>query len=118
MKAKKNNFVFSRWHIVSLVAASGLVAPFAHAATALSNGVAVKFSGALHSQTVFQITVPAGAKNLTFNTSGGPGDDDLYEKFNAVPTTSAYDNRSITSTSSESIAIANSFAITITQAVA
>lgn len=50
--------------------------------------------GAANSETVFKITVPAGAKNLVITTTGGIADADLYVKQGGVPTTSSYDCRS------------------------
>jgi hypothetical protein len=60
----------------------------------LQNGVPVtNLSGALNSQTNFTMNVPAGATNLSFVTSGGTGDADLYVRFGAAPTLSTYDCR-------------------------
>lgn len=39
------------------------------------------------------VVVPAGAKNLVIQISGGIGDVDLYVKFGQVPTTASYDCR-------------------------
>jgi PKD repeat protein len=63
--------------------------------TVLSNGVAkTGLSGATGSSTVYTLSVPAGATGLSFVTSGGSGDADLYVKFGSAPTTSSYDCRS------------------------
>jgi len=60
----------------------------------LSNGVPVSgISGALNSQQFWTMSVPAGATNLSFQTSGGTGDADLYVRFGSAPTTSVYDCR-------------------------
>nr|WP_255783936.1 S8 family peptidase [Lysobacter chinensis] len=59
----------------------------------LEKGVPVNVSGASGSETRYTFTVPAGASNLSFNTSGGSGDADLYVRFGAAPTTSTYDCR-------------------------
>ncbi|WP_220480984.1 S8 family peptidase [Marilutibacter penaei] len=59
----------------------------------LQKGVPVSVNGASGSQTRYTFTVPAGATNLTFTTSGGSGDADLYVRFGAAPTTSTYDCR-------------------------
>lgn len=63
---------------------------------ALANGVPVSgISGASDSETRFTIDVPAGARNLVVRTSGGTGDPDLYVRIGTVPTTNAYDCRSV-----------------------
>ncbi|WP_305885089.1 S8 family serine peptidase [Pleionea sp. CnH1-48] len=60
----------------------------------LSKGVPVSGIGATQGDVVhYYIDVPAGASNLTFDTSGGSGDADLYVRFGAEPTTSQYDCR-------------------------
>jgi serine protease len=45
---------------------------------------------------IYTLSVPAGAKDLHFYTTGGSGDADLYVKYGAVPTSSAYDCKSDT----------------------
>ncbi len=50
-------------------------------------------SGARSSKAYYTLVVPAGATGLTFETSGGTGDVDLYVRFGAQPTTSSYDCR-------------------------
>jgi hypothetical protein len=60
----------------------------------LQNGVPVTgLSGGTGSQQSWTFTVPAGASNLTFQTSGGTGDADLYVRSGAAPTTAVYDCR-------------------------
>jgi carboxypeptidase T len=60
----------------------------------LTNGVPVTgISGAANSEQTWTLAVPAGASNLSFVTSGGTGDMDLYVKFGSAPTTSSYDCR-------------------------
>lgn len=49
--------------------------------------------GARNEELQFAFDVPAGAKSVTIQTSGGTGDADLYVKFGAKPTTSSYDYR-------------------------
>ena len=59
----------------------------------LTNGVPVtNLSGAASSALYYRIAVPAG-KTLTIKASGGTGDVDLYTRFGARPTTSAYSCR-------------------------
>ncbi|RJG49898.1 pre-peptidase C-terminal domain-containing protein [Motilimonas pumila] len=41
----------------------------------------------------FTIVIPAGAKNLTINISGGSGDADLYVKHGSSPSSNSYDCR-------------------------
>jgi vibriolysin len=75
---------------------------------ALTNGVAqTGISGAAKAEMFYTLDVPAGATNLTFNTSGGTGDADLFVKFGSDPSTSVYDCNSTTSTSTESCTISN-----------
>ena len=76
-------------------------------ATELQNGVAVSASGASQSQTFYTLEVPAGATNLSFNTSGGSGDVDLYVKAGSAPTTASYDCRPYIDGNNESCPIAN-----------
>ncbi len=76
--------------------------------TPLNSGVPVSgLSGASGSERFFSLQVPAGATNLTFTTSGGTGDMDLYVSFGAPPTTSTYDCRPYQSGNNESCAISN-----------
>ena len=53
----------------------------------LTNGVPVAIAGATGSQTYFSLVVPAGASQVSFTTSGGTGDLDLYVKWGEAPTT-------------------------------
>lgn len=75
---------------------------------ALSNGTSVtNLSGAKGEMLKFWIDVPAGAANLTFVTSGGSGDGDLYYKFGSEPTTGSYGGRSWNTGNGESLAVAS-----------
>ena len=47
------------------------------------------------------MSVPSGATNLQFQTSGGTGDADLYVRFGAAPTTTTYDCRPFLGDSNE-----------------
>jgi serine protease len=77
-------------------------------AFALTNGVGMTGqSGAAGTQQFFSLAVPAGATNLTFTTTGGSGDADLYVRFNALPTTSTYDCRPYLNGNEESCPIAS-----------
>ena len=55
----------------------------------------------------YTITVPAGAKNLVIDTSGGSGDADLYVQLGAEPTTSSYLCRPYRAGNVESCSFAN-----------
>ncbi len=74
----------------------------------LSNGVAVTgLSGSAGSELRYTLDVPSGATDLSFVTSSGDPDADLYVRFGSAPTTSSYDCRSWTSTSNETCNISN-----------
>jgi PKD repeat protein len=76
-------------------------------ANVLTNGVAVTgISGASKSNQYWTMTVPAGATNLKFVTSGGSGDADLYARFGSQPTTASYDCKSAGATNAETCNIA------------
>ena len=73
----------------------------------LQNGVPVTGLSATTNNSVnYTMSVPAGATNLVFQTSGGTGDADLYVRFGAAPTTSTFTCRSWTSTNNETCTIA------------
>jgi|GEM_PF-659626 len=75
--------------------------------TALTNGVAAtNLSAATGGQLAFTLAVPAGATGLSFKTSGGTGDADLYVKFGSAPTTTSYDCRPYVSGNTETCTIA------------
>ncbi len=59
----------------------------------LSNGVPVNLASAAGTWIRYTMAVPAGATNLSFALSGGTGDGDMYVKFGAAPTETAYDCR-------------------------
>ncbi len=69
--------------------------------SALENNVSVSISGPSKSEKMFTFEVPAEATSLSFNTSGGSGDADLYIRFGAEPTLSVYDCKGTSSTSTE-----------------
>jgi len=63
-------------------------------ANVLSNGVPVNnLAAATGAALDYTMTVPAGATNLKFVTSGGTGDMDMYVKFGSAPTDTSYDCR-------------------------
>jgi serine protease len=58
---------------------------------ALTKGVPVSnLSAATGASLFYTMVVPAGSTNLTFTTSGGTGDADMYVQFGANPTDSSY----------------------------
>ncbi len=60
----------------------------------LTRGVAVTgLSASSGTAVTYTFAVPAGASNVTVNTSGGSGDADLYVKLGSAPTDSSYDCR-------------------------
>ncbi|HEX3127848.1 MAG TPA: PPC domain-containing protein, partial [Thermoanaerobaculia bacterium] len=68
----------------------------------LQNGVPVtNLAGGLGSQQFWTMSVPSGASNLQFQTSGGTGDADLYVRFGSAPTLTTYDCGPVTSDNSE-----------------
>lgn len=72
----------------------------------LSSGVPVSLgSMATNATKTYTISVPAGKTTLTFKTSGGTGDIDIYAKFGIAPTTTSYDSKSDGSTNTETITI-------------
>ncbi len=74
----------------------------------LQNGVTVSgLSAATNGKLYYTMTVPAGASNLKFVTSGGSGDGDLYVRFGSQPTTSSYDCRSWNTGNSETCTISS-----------
>ncbi|HEX8363636.1 MAG TPA: pre-peptidase C-terminal domain-containing protein, partial [Longimicrobium sp.] len=74
----------------------------------LQNGVAVSgLSGATGSEQFWTISVPAGATNLQFQTSGGTGDADIYVRHGSAPTTSTYDCGPVTSDNNETCTFAS-----------
>jgi len=75
--------------------------------TALTNGVPVTgISATTGNSANFTLVVPAGASNLTFTTSGGTGDADMYVKFGSAPTDTVYDCRPYKSGNAETCTFA------------
>jgi vibriolysin len=74
----------------------------------LTNGVAVTgISGATGSDQYWTMTVPAGQSTLTFTTSGGTGDVDLYVQVGSQPTKSSYQCRPYINGNAETCTITN-----------
>ncbi|GMV28281.1 MAG: hypothetical protein AMXMBFR59_04060 [Rhodanobacteraceae bacterium] len=62
-------------------------------------------SAATGSSLAYTMAVPSGATNLTFTTSGGTGDADLFVRFGSAPTDTVYDCKSEGSTNAETCTI-------------
>lgn len=76
--------------------------------TVLSNGVAQTSLGATKDDALtFTLAVPADAIDLTFNSTGGSGDADMYVKFGASASSSSNDCKSESGNSTESCSIAS-----------
>jgi vibriolysin len=70
--------------------------------TELENEVPVdSLSGAPGSEIFFSLEVPEGTSELSFITSGGNGDADLYVRYGDLPTNSTFDCYSVSVTSDE-----------------
>ncbi|MBC3872522.1 M20/M25/M40 family metallo-hydrolase [Undibacterium flavidum] len=76
------------------------------ATTALTKDVSVAVSGAANAQANYSFVVPSGASNLTFKTSGGTGDLDIYTQLGSLPTTTSYLQKSDGANNTETITIA------------
>ncbi|MBL8301068.1 MAG: proprotein convertase P-domain-containing protein [Rhodanobacteraceae bacterium] len=63
-------------------------------------------SAATGAALAYTMAVPSGATNLTFTTSGGTGDADLFVRFGSAPTDTVYDCKSDGSTNAETCTIA------------
>ena len=74
----------------------------------LTKGVpATGLSASTGNDVVYTMVVPSGASNLTFTSSGGTGDADMYVKFGSAPTDSSYDCRPYKSGNAESCSYAS-----------
>lgn len=60
----------------------------------LTNGVPLSgLSAAINASVNYTLQVPAGASNLSIQSSGGSGDGDLYVRYGSAPTTATFDCR-------------------------
>lgn len=76
--------------------------------TTLENGTAkTGLAASTGEELHYTMEVPAGATDLSFVTSGGSGDGDLYVKFGSKPTTSSYDCRPYRNGNAETCDISN-----------
>lgn len=75
-------------------------------ATALANGVAVNgITSAVGTYLIYSLEVPAGRTSVTFTTSGGTGDADLFVKLGAIPSSTNADCKSEGATTAENCVI-------------
>ncbi|MGX5175116.1 S8 family serine peptidase [Aliikangiella sp. IMCC44653] len=73
----------------------------------LTKGVPeTNLSGATGEELMYQMEVPAGATDLSFNMSGGSGDADLYVRFGSLPDSTSYDCRPYTAGNNETCSFA------------
>lgn len=90
----------------AVAAASGGTPP-PSGGSELTSGKAVVASGAKSSETTYTLNVPAGSTKVTFTTSGGSGDVDMYVKAGSKATTSSYDCRPYKNGNAESCSFDN-----------
>jgi len=109
MKKSKRSITLAKLIKSSLsIVALATVSISSFAATALDNGTPVtSLSGSSGSQVLFELSVPAGASNLSFNISGGSGDADIYVKFGSQASTSNWDCRPYRSGNNETCNISS-----------
>ncbi len=73
----------------------------------LSNGVPVSaISVAKSASAIYTMVVPAGRPSLSFKSSGGSGDVDMYVKLGSAPTTTSFLKSSAGNTTAEAVTIA------------
>lgn len=77
------------------------------ATTVLTKDVSVAVNDAANAEKLYSFAVPSGASNLTFKTSGGTGDLDIYTQLGTAPTTTSYLQKSDGSSNTETITIAS-----------
>lgn len=74
---------------------------------ALTKDVSVAISGAANAQANYSFVVPSGVSNLTFKTSGGTGDLDIYAQLGSLATTTSYLQKSDGANNTETITISS-----------
>lgn len=81
--------------LLTLLAPRPLPADVVELPKLLQSGVSQQgLSAEAYSSILFRVLVPAGAQTLTFDTSGGTGDCDLFVRFGVHPTENDYDESS------------------------
>jgi len=74
----------------------------------LENNVSVSnLAGAVGSQMIYKVVVPANIGLLSIKSSGGTGDVDLYLKRGSVPSLTVFDYRSAVAGNAEGFSVAN-----------
>ena len=76
------------------------------ATTVLTKDVSVAVAGAAGTEKNYSFVVPTGVSNLTFKTTGGTGDLDIYTQLGSLPTTTSYLQKADGATNTETITIA------------
>jgi serine protease len=77
-------------------------------AIVLANGVPISnLSAVADTETLYKITVPAGASNLTFATTGASGDADIFVRAGVPPTDMTFDCSSTSPTTTENCTVAS-----------
>ncbi|MBN2133416.1 MAG: pre-peptidase C-terminal domain-containing protein [Sedimentisphaerales bacterium] len=108
-----NNPAAGTWYIMlrAYNAFTGLTLVASHgggSGSILQNGVPVaNLAGAASSEKMYRIEVPSGQQSLEIMMFGGTGDADLYVKFGAAPTVSAYDYRPFLAGNNETVTVSN-----------
>ncbi|HYC90933.1 MAG TPA: pre-peptidase C-terminal domain-containing protein [Thermoanaerobaculia bacterium] len=84
------------------------IKPVPPAGGVLQNGVPVTgLAGAQGSQQFWTMSVPSGATNLQFQTSGGTGNANLYVRYGSAPNLTTWDCRPLLSGNSETCSFAS-----------
>lgn len=106
VQAGTYNVMVEAWSAISGVSLTGTFTPESTTNpndNVLENGVTkANLGAAATTDIVFTMEVPAGATDISFVTSGGSGDSDMYVKFGSIPTDSTYDCRPFLNGSNES----------------
>ncbi|WP_395012289.1 M20/M25/M40 family metallo-hydrolase [Undibacterium sp.] len=76
------------------------------ATTVLTKDVSAAVAGAAGTEKNYSFVVPTGVSNLTFKTTGGTGDLDIYTQLGSLPTTTSYLQKADGATNTETITIA------------
>lgn len=90
---------------VTMTAAKNVTASFV-AGTSIAPLSLTALTGVTGTQAYYSVAVPAGARNLVIQTSGGTGDVDLYVKVGAQPRSTTFDCGSWTDGNAESCTFA------------
>ena len=96
------------WNEISGVSLTGsYTGGISNTVTVLENGVAkTSISGTAKQQLFYTLDVPENSTGLSFTTSGGSGDADLYVKYGSKPSLATSDCKSTSSGNTETCTIA------------